>query len=101
MDYLAQFHKNIDAGSMGLDDFIDMIDGLAESGDVVIKDASVYNTIREEVSMMYTAANSYLAESVNEESLMDYSIIDRYGSINVLKEAKSRAAAQGDGCGRS
>ena len=89
MDYLAQFHKNIDAGSMGLDDFIDMIDGLAESGDVVIKDASVYNTIREEVSMMYTAANSYLAESVNEESLMDYSIIDRYGSINVLKEAKN------------
>ena len=100
MDYLAQFHKNIDAGSMGLDDFIDMIDGLAESGDVVIKDASVYNTIREEVSMMYTAANSYLAESVNEESLMDYSIIDRYGSINVLKEAKNsrknRASAQGD-----
>ena len=100
MDYLAQFHKNIDAGSMGLDDFIDMIDGLAESGDVVIKDASVYNTIREEVSMMYTTANAYLAESVNEESLMDYSIIDRYGSINVLKEAKNsrknRAAAQGN-----
>ena len=100
MDYLAQFHKNIDAGSMGLDDFIDMIDGLAESGDVVIKDASVYNTIREEVSMMYTTANAYLAESVNEESLMDYSIIDRDGSINVLKEAKNsrknRAAAQGD-----
>ena len=100
MDYLAQFHKNIDAGSMGLDDFIDMIDGLAESGDVVIKDASVYNSIHEEVSRMYTAANAYLAESVNEESLMDYSIIDRYGSINVLKEVKSsrknRAAAQGD-----
>ena len=100
MEYLSQFHRNIDAGSMGLDDFIDMMDGLAESGDIVIKDASVYNSIHEEVSRMYTAANAYLAESVNEESLMDYSIVERYGSVNVLKEAKNsrknRAAAQGD-----
>ena len=94
-EYLAQFHSNINMGNMSLDDFLSIMDGLAESGDLIVKDQKVYNAIREEMRLI-SRTPSYFSESINSESLTDYAVLERYGSTNVLKEAKKADKQQGN-----
>lgn len=100
-DYLAQFHTNInrmDVGDITLDDFLSIMDQMSESGDLIVKDRKVYNTIKEQLHMMCNNA-TYFEESVNEEAMTDYSVLERYGNISVLKEAKKGKGAKGNSKG--
>ena len=101
-DYLAQFHTNInrmDVGDITLDDFLSIMDQMSESGDLIVKDRKVYNTIKEQLHMMCNNA-TYFEESVNEEAMTDYSVLERYGTLSVLKEAKKGKGAKGNSKGR-
>ena len=75
-DYLAQFHTNInrmDVGDITLDDFLSIMDQMSESGDLIVKDRKVYNTIKEQLHMMCNNA-TYFEESVNEDNFR-YNVI--------------------------
>jgi hypothetical protein len=86
--YIAQFHNNIKPdtpGEMDLDDFLTVMDKYTESGDIIVKDRTKYNTIMEQLRLMCN--EKPMMNSINENSLMDYSILDRGdGSINILGE---------------
>ena len=93
-EYLSKFHSNINSDSMSVDDFLSIMSTMKESGDLVVKDKKVYNAIMEQMRLM--SNTSVLTESVNEEAMTNYSVIERCGSINVLKEAARKPADMND-----
>ena len=100
-EYLAKFHTNInrmDSGDITLDDFISVMDKMSESGDLIIKDAKVYSAIKEQIHMMCNNA-SYFEDSINEEAMTDYSVLERYGNLSVLKETKKNKGRSSKGSG--
>lgn len=92
-DYIAQFHHNLNA-RMNLDDFIDAIDKLSESGDIEIINKELYDAVKEDMHNI----NYYLSESFNPVSINDYKLrTDYYGNTTILNEAGGRGGNSGRG----
>lgn len=82
-DYVAQFHHNLN-GRMTLDDFINAVDNLSESGDIDIIDRDLYNAVKEDMHNI----NYYLSEAFNPTSINDYKLrTDYFGNTTILQEA--------------
>lgn len=82
-DYLKQFHTNLDInGRMTLDDFIDVMDKMSESGAITITDHEAYNAVMEDMRNI----NFTLNEELNPVSINDYKIhTDMYGESHVTQ----------------
>ena len=82
-EYVAQFHHNL-GGRMTLDDFINAVDKLSESGNIDIIDRDLYNAVKEDMHNI----NYYLSEAFNPTSINDYKLrTDYFGNTNILCEA--------------
>lgn len=82
-EYVAQFHHNL-GGRMTLDDFINAVDRLSESGDIDIIDKDLYDAVKEDMHNI----NYYLSETFNPTSINDYKLrTDYFGNTTILQEA--------------
>ena len=89
ISFLSQFHKNISAADMRhitVDDFLSYASKLSESADVKVINPDALTIVKEQLERMKYDVE--LAESINESSLNDYSVVERNSMIHVLSEAK-------------
>lgn len=93
-DYIAQFHSNLNKG-LTLDEFMDAIDKLSESGDIEITDREAYEAVKEDMHNI----NFHLSEELNPISINDYvSRTNVYGESSIVLENTSVITeAQGGG----
>lgn len=85
-EYINKFHGNLQSSDITVDNFIDTIDKYAaehESANIIIK-PEVYNKVKEDLKNI----NYVLPTDINEASLNDYVVQNRYGEI-ILSEAKA------------
>lgn len=87
-DYIKQFHTNLD-DHMTLDDFMNAMDDLSESGMITITDRDAYEAVKEDMhNINYMLSNTY-----NPVSLNDYRYRKNiYGEASVIREAKGDTA---------
>ena len=85
-DYLRQFHTNLDIRSgLTLDDFMTVMDKMANEGAIQITDMEAYQAVREDMQNI----NHYLSTELNPTSINDYHIRkDIYGESHIIKEEK-------------
>ena len=90
VSYINQFHTNLNTKGLNLDEFIDLMDALGESGEIDITDKEAYDMVMEDMRNI----NYYLSEMMNEVSLNEYEYrTDIYGTSSVvLKEAPNNNA---------
>lgn len=93
-DYIAQFHTNLNRG-LTLDDFMDVMSKLSESGEMEIIDKDTYNAVMEDMHNL----NYYLNETYNPVSINNYRPrTDSYGnSFVVLEDAVDDAVKKMSG----
>lgn len=86
-DYLDQFHKNLNLkDKMDLDDFMDLMDSLAEGGIIEITDTDIYEAVKEDMQNI----NHILDTEFNPTSLNDYkSVRNIYGESSIMLEKKT------------
>lgn len=84
-DFLKKFHTNISTGSMTIDDFLSDIKEAVDLGQIKVNDTQTFNEVMKDMEGLTYS----LPESITENTLSDFSIIDRYGSQHVLKEARA------------
>lgn len=82
LEFIKQFHTNI-KNPVSLDDFMGYMDNLVESGTVEVVDPQTYRAIQEEVRHLYDT----LPDTINENSLSEATVVERYGNIEVMTEA--------------
>lgn len=84
VSYIRQFHTNIkNDGMMSVDDFLDIMDKFVDESSVIV-DRDRYESIKESLMHLYDR----LPDSINEESINDYTIHSINGSKIALKENK-------------
>ena len=85
-DYLRQFHTNLDLrGGLTLDDFITVMDKMANEGAIQITDMEAYQAVKEDMHNI----NYYLSTELNSTSINDYRMRkDVYGESHIIKEEK-------------
>lgn len=91
-EYLKNFHTNLDA-KFTVDDFIDVMDNIAklEGANLSADNYNKYRAVREDMrNLCY-----YFEDDVNESSLDSFKVLNNYGSIKVVKEAKARLSTPG------
>ena len=87
-DYIKQFHTNLD-DHMTLDDFMNVMDDLSESGMITVTDRDAYDAVKEDMhNINYMLSNTY-----NPVSLNDYRYRKNiYGEASVIREARGGVA---------
>ena len=82
-DYIAQFHSNLNK-QLTLDDFMDAVDRLSESGDIEILDRDAYEAVKEDMHNI----NYYLNDSFNPTAITEFVCrSDMYGNSHIIQEA--------------
>lgn len=90
ISFLSQFHKNISSSDMGditVDDFLTYADKFAESADAKVINPDALKVVKEQLERMKYDVE--LAESISENSLMDYSVVERNSTIHVLEAGRN------------
>lgn len=87
-DYLSQFHTNL-KGHLNLDDYVQIMDTLTNESGEYIFDRDTIRSIKEDMQNL----NYYLPESVNETSIQDYKVSNRFGDLTVTLEAPNTKEA--------
>lgn len=86
-DYISQFHSNLNK-QLTLDDFMDAMDKLSESGEIDIINKEAYEAVKEDMHNI----NFYLSEELNPISINDYvSRTNIYGESTITLEHNQQA----------
>ena len=101
-DFIRKFHNNIKIGNMSVDEYIKLSDEISKdlnhSGiidDTLFGESALIRSIQEDMKKL---DNEYvlLADSVNENSLQEFKIIDdAYGNTRVLTESRGGRGGRG------
>lgn len=94
-DYIGKFHKNLTApsGSLSIDDFIAVMDTIAENGKISITDKEAYDMVMESMRNINTPA----VTEMNSVAVNDYKIKKTvYGESTVYLEDTYTAKATRD-----
>lgn len=81
VSHLSKFHTNLDTDKLTLDAFMDIMDSMEESAMVYESDM---RAIREDNSRN---CNFVLNDSINPQSLMEFSEVNHYGKTSIIQEA--------------
>lgn len=84
LDYIKNFHTNLDSGKLSVDDFIDVMDSFVESSNTITADS--YAKFKEVTNDMRNLCYCF-GEDINESSLNDYKVMNNYGGLKVVKES--------------
>ena len=86
-DFIKGFHNNIDMGNMSIDDYINLSDKISKelTGDSIFE-----SSVKDVLDEMKTLHTEYVlsVDSINESSLQDFKITERFGDITVLSEKR-------------
>lgn len=85
-DAIKKFHNNINMDTLSVDDYVD----LANQIDTITNENAIINEgIKNVMSDLKEALReTSFNDSINESSLQDYYVNNRYGNITVVKEAR-------------
>ena len=81
-EFIEKFHTNLDFGKITVDEFIDVMDGIAESVIMNADSYAQYKAVSEDMKNL----SYYFDEDIKESSLNSYKVINHYGNIQVVKE---------------
>ena len=82
-DYISQFHSNLNK-QLTLDDFMDAVDKLSESGDIEIINRDAYEAVKEDMHNI----DYYLNDSFNPTAITEFVCkSDMYGNSHIIQEA--------------
>lgn len=84
LEFIRQFHTNI-KNPVDLDDFMGYMDNMVESRQVQVIGPKIYRAVQEEVRHLYDT----LPDNVNETSLSEAVVLERYGNLEVMSEARN------------
>lgn len=85
-DIISQWHNNIDAGDMSLDDYISFCDRLSENAKMTTADARLINEAVKNIRLeQRNGDKSYPVNSFSESSVNDYKVQQRYGTTVVTE----------------
>ena len=81
-DYISQFHTNLN-GRISMDDLIEILDGLNESGEIEVINKEAYEAVKEAMNDI----NHYLSTEFNPVSINEFkSKTDFYGNSHIVME---------------
>ena len=81
-DYISQFHTNLN-GRISMDDLIEILDGLNESGEIEVINKEAYEAVKEAMNDI----NYYLSTEFNPVSINEFkSKTDFYGNSHIVME---------------
>lgn len=81
-DYISQFHTNLSKG-LTLDEFLDALDKLSESGNIEIINKDMYDAVKEDMHNI----NFHLSEALNPVSINNYTYkTNIYGESSIVLE---------------
>lgn len=83
IEYLKNFHTNLDSGKLSVDTFIDVMDGFVENSNISADSYAKYRAVTEDMKNLCYC----FGEDINESSLNNYKVMNNYGSLKVIKEA--------------
>lgn len=84
LEYIKNFHTNLDSGKISVDKFIDVMDSFVESSNTITADSyAKYKAVTEDMKNLCYG----FGEDINETSLMSYKVMNNYGRLKVVKEA--------------
>lgn len=87
-DYLSKFHTNLDYDKITVDNFIEIMDNMVQHNSVnmSVDQYNQYKAVTEDMrNLCY-----YFEDDINESSLNSYKVMNNYGKVHVVKEAKAR-----------
>ena len=86
LDYIKNFHTNLNSEKLSVDDFIELMDGFVESSNTITADSyAKYKAVTEDMKNL----TYYFGEDINETALSSYKVMDNYGKLKVVKEMNS------------
>ena len=89
LEYIKNFHTNLDSSKLSVDDFINMMDGFVEnSNDITADSYAKYKAVTEDMKNLCY----YFGDDINESSLNDYKVMNNYGKLKVVRENIERNA---------
>lgn len=85
IDYISRFHKNLDAGALTVDKFLDTMDAFVEENGLITEAAQYeeYEKIKRDLRNI----NFYFENNVNDDSLSSYKMITVEGKQLLIHEA--------------
>lgn len=89
-DFIKNFHNNIDMGNISVDDFLNYSNKLSKEfnmGSIYKEENDLIQNIKDEMKTLEFEI-SLPVDSVNESSLQDFKISNKYDDIHVIREAR-------------
>ena len=91
LEFLKNFHTNLDAGKLSVDEFIDIMDAFVEeNGTITAEDYAKYKAVTEDMKNLCFC----FGEDISEAGLNDYKVMNNYGRIKVVKELMNTSLTQ-------
>lgn len=92
IDYIKNFHTNLDSKKMNLDDFMSIMDDnrIHENSNITSDTYSKIRSVKEDMKNL----NYYFNEDTNDTPITKYKIFKEYGNIRVVKEEYNPAKEQ-------
>ena len=85
LDYIKNFHTNLNYDKISVDDFMDIMDNIVQhnSANLSVDQYNQYKAITEDMKNL----SYYFEDDIKEFSLNSYKVMDNYGRLKVVKEA--------------
>ena len=93
LEYLSQFHKNMNIGKMDLDQFMDFMESLDESATLPLIPQTCINTVYEDCKRNI---NYVFEEDINPVSLSQYTVVNNHG-VNSVIITEKKHGGKGNG----
>lgn len=93
-EFIKSFHTNINHGKITMDDWIDAMNTLGESVEMLKEDRRKFNAVMEDLKRN---CNYYLEDDICESSVNDYKVVTRGTQQNIVKVVNERWNNNGRG----
>ena len=84
-EYIRNFHTNLNDKALSVDEFIDILDGFAESANLNADSYAKYKAVTDDMRNLCF----YFDEDIKESSLDSYKVFKDYSGYRVIKEEES------------
>lgn len=82
LEFIRNFHTNLDSDKITVDEFIDIMDSYAEGANLSADTYAKYRAVTEDMKNLA----HYFDDDINESSLNSYKVFKAYNTTRILKE---------------
>ena len=97
-EFIKKFHNNINLGNMDLDQYMDLTDKVAQelkfTDKSLFEESALIEMVNEDMKNL--PIEKVLGDSVNETSLQNFKIVDKFGELRIMSEAKNPNSPNSD-----